>query len=294
MAVKKNKHGLQRTIPANIEREVRKRCAFGCVICGKAPYQYDHFNPEFKHAREHNPDGITLLCYEHHGDKTARRINNTQVAAANAAPYSQTNGSAYGKFYTAGNQPIVKLGNSSIEHCEVVLELCGDPVIWFSSVQDVKEGFRLNAKIRDRAGKVIFWIDENVWRIGSGIWDVTIIGPRITIRSKHRRIELVLTIQPPGMLIVERAVLFHRGQMLEILKNGDMVFNSGRFSSSSAMFCHTGIRITEQGNFSFGCRPPKPKVESRPQQPRSTLPKSLAPTKNRKARRAEMSAQRKL
>jgi len=31
-----------RNIPLPIQREVRQRCGFGCVICGTLLYEYDH------------------------------------------------------------------------------------------------------------------------------------------------------------------------------------------------------------------------------------------------------------
>jgi len=65
----KNKHGLSRYIPENIKSEIRKRCGFGCLLCGKVPYDYDHLDVEFKDADEHNPDDIVLLCQNHHRRK---------------------------------------------------------------------------------------------------------------------------------------------------------------------------------------------------------------------------------
>lgn len=31
-----------RNIPLPIQREVRQRCGFGCVICGMPLYEYEH------------------------------------------------------------------------------------------------------------------------------------------------------------------------------------------------------------------------------------------------------------
>ena len=50
---KENEHGLPRHIPADVARAVRQECGFGCVICGVALIQYEHFDPEFAEAREH-------------------------------------------------------------------------------------------------------------------------------------------------------------------------------------------------------------------------------------------------
>lgn len=64
-----NKHGLSRNIPSAVRLKVRKRCGFGCVVCGSAVYDYEHFEPEFHDAKEHSASGIALLCPTDHARK---------------------------------------------------------------------------------------------------------------------------------------------------------------------------------------------------------------------------------
>ena len=67
----RNKHGLTRDIPNDVKRKVRQRDGFGCVICGSAFYTYEHFDPEFVEAENHDPHGICLLCGTCHRRKTS-------------------------------------------------------------------------------------------------------------------------------------------------------------------------------------------------------------------------------
>ncbi len=50
-----------RNIPLPIQREVRKRCGFGCVLCGLPLYEYEHME-EWAQVKRHIADEITLLC----------------------------------------------------------------------------------------------------------------------------------------------------------------------------------------------------------------------------------------
>ena len=43
------------------KRAVRQRCGFGCVLCGKPIYQYDHMHG-YTLENADDPDAITLLC----------------------------------------------------------------------------------------------------------------------------------------------------------------------------------------------------------------------------------------
>ncbi|WP_198036130.1 hypothetical protein [Salegentibacter sp. T436] len=59
-----------RNIPLPIQREVRQRCGFGCVICGLPLYEYEHME-EWAKVKRHDAEEITLLCDRHHREKTA-------------------------------------------------------------------------------------------------------------------------------------------------------------------------------------------------------------------------------
>ena len=51
----------ERNIPAEIKRQVRQRCGFGCIICGLPIYEYEHME-EWAKVKRHRTEEITLLC----------------------------------------------------------------------------------------------------------------------------------------------------------------------------------------------------------------------------------------
>lgn len=77
MQTETNRHGLSRYIPPNIKRTIRKQCGFGCVVCGVAFSMYEHIDPEFCDAKEHDPNKMELLCGSCHGicDKLLITLN---------------------------------------------------------------------------------------------------------------------------------------------------------------------------------------------------------------------------
>ena len=73
-----NEHGLSREdLRAPVKRQIRQECFFGCVVCGKLPYTYEHFAPPFKDATEHNPRGWLFyvpparICYKKQPNENA-------------------------------------------------------------------------------------------------------------------------------------------------------------------------------------------------------------------------------
>src|ERR1044071_10283987 len=78
-------------IPEPIKREVRQRCGFGCVICGMPLYNYDHMT-EWSEVHRHDAANLTLLCPNHHHEKTVGLRTLAQGQAANSKPFNRKHG----------------------------------------------------------------------------------------------------------------------------------------------------------------------------------------------------------
>ena len=111
MSAFKNKHGLIRDIPDPVKREIRQACYQGCVICGKLPYTYEHFDPPFENATAHDPNGMALLCGNHQQDRTAGRLSIETVRQARANPFNKQNNAVWPSYFTQDNLAVNLFGN---------------------------------------------------------------------------------------------------------------------------------------------------------------------------------------
>ena len=198
-----NQHGLTRHIPAEMKRVVRQRCGFGCAICGAALYDYEHFEPDFKDAREHHPDGITLLCMQCNQKRRRGHLSRETVKAANAAPVCITSGSASETFDFSSERIRVNLGGVTFVNCETLIEVQGVPLLSICG-DDELGPIKLSGFFSDLSGKSILTIDQNEWSVSNTNWDVECEGPRITIRSAPKAIALAFRCDPPNSIHVER------------------------------------------------------------------------------------------
>ena len=80
---------------ADVKRQVRRRCGFGCVVCGAPPYEYDHLHG-WANTHTHEPSGIVLLCAQHHREKTVGLLPIDRVIAANENPANREKGVSTG------------------------------------------------------------------------------------------------------------------------------------------------------------------------------------------------------
>lgn len=209
--VKKNRFGLRRNIPSSVQREIRKRCGFGCVICGCAIYHYEHIEPEFKDARDHNPSRMALLCPSCHQKVTNKLWSKDKVKKALEKPMCFQKGFSFDAFDIGCEHPRVFLGNTEFSDTSTILEVDGDPLFQIEPPEEAGCPFRLSALFYDQLGNKIFRIIQNEWQGPTTNWDIEIKGPKITIRNAPKEITLVIRAEPPEKLVVERLNMFYKG-----------------------------------------------------------------------------------
>ncbi len=242
-----NKFGLGRTIPGPIRREIRQRCGFGCVICGLSLYDYEHFNPEFKDAKKHNPGGITLLCMQCNQKKRRGHISTDTVARANNSPKSREQGFS-NEAFDFGFEPIeVKFAGFTFKNCQHLIKVGNIPILSISNPECEGAPYALSGRFCDDTGAATLRIDEKIWSVGADNWDVECIGPRITIRKGLRDIVLTLKSEPPKRLIVERLNMEFEGVYLrgsgDLLETSFDGVNWVQWMGCGAENCAVGVQL---------------------------------------------------
>ncbi len=180
-----NRHGLPRSLPADVKREVRQRSRFGCVLCRAAVTQYEHIVPEWHEARVHDPGSICLLCPTHHQMVTSGRLPKSEVMRAYAAIQTSLDpppprDDEFFSLYRANARFV--LGSCSFSYLSTLIEVDGSPVLRYQPV-DGEPPFLIDARIRDASGAALFTIDHNEWIGPTDKWDVEQTGARLVIRE---------------------------------------------------------------------------------------------------------------
>lgn len=251
-----NKHGLARNIPADVKRTVRQRDGFGCVVCGQAVIEYEHFDPEFAEAKCHDPAGIILLCISCHGLKTRGRLSRETIQKHLIAPKAKQAGFSHGAFDVGDRHPDVLLGNILNQNVPILLKVRDDVLLSVKKPEVAGGPFRLSAFLTDRHGRLQLGITDNEWLSPISNWDVTVVGPRIVIRSSIRDVELVIRTDPPSRLVVEKLRMAHKEFYIECSDGNPTVFKAGSItlSTNAAVLdgCQVGIAVTEDGGIVIG------------------------------------------
>ncbi len=143
-----NGYGLSRTVPQDIQKQIRQRCGFGCVICGTCFYDYEHFDPDFADARAHRPEGMTLLCMQCNQKRKRGILSRETVARWNQAPKCLQQGFAR-EWLDYGAYPITISIGSCTSSWGSVLTVDNESILAVRAPMDLGLPWRLSAKFAD-------------------------------------------------------------------------------------------------------------------------------------------------
>lgn len=234
----KEEQSTSRNIPLPMQREIRQRCGFGCVICGLPLYEYEHMN-EWAQVKRHVADEITLLCDQHHREKTGGLLPKEVVREANAAPFNLREGvSKPYNLHFSGKQAEVVIGGNSFT-CEdqgygtAMMPISIDGVALVGLI--LGDGhLLLNLVAFDEFNVPVLHIRNNQLLYSTSPWDIQLVGTTLTIREAKRKILLELEFSPPNKVTVTRGRFLRNGIEVLVRPENILITNTSIYISG----CH--------------------------------------------------------
>ncbi len=224
-----------RNIPLPIQREVRQRCGFGCVVCGLPLYEYDHLLG-WATVRRHVAEEVTLLCDRHHREKTSGLLGDEAVLAANENPHNLQQGvsTPYDLHYY-GDECEVIIGGNRFRQTD---QGDGSSLVAIAVDGEVLVGFRL----MDKHFLPILRIVDNVLWHSVSPWDIEWVGRRLTVRERPRAFLLEIQFNPPNQAHIQRGRLLRNGVEFRISPNETLINGKAVFSGNDFVG-GLGIRV---------------------------------------------------
>lgn len=218
-----NKHGLSRTIKPDVKRAIRQQDGYGCVICGNMLVDYEHIDPLFCDATEHNPSNMALLCGQHHDQVTRRILPKRIIKEHKADPYCKKFGFASSSYFPHPKDVKIKCGTSYFENTKKIIEINGKPIIW---IEEEDDKVLFNAIFYDNEGKKVGYLNKNTFIALVDNCDVYAIASRIEARLRKGVITLQLDIEADGVVELKRLSANYAGTKLNISGKGVIKIDS--------------------------------------------------------------------
>lgn len=221
-----NKHGLKRYIPANIRETIRKEAGFGCVICGCVLVDYEHIEPEWSNAHQHNPENMTLLCIECHGRVTRKLISKRKVWEAKKSPKALENGNVHDILFVDTDNMEIKIGNSSSKNTRTILTIHGKPIIWFEAPTLPNEPSKLCAIFYDNKAKPVSYINRNQFVAFTSNEDIKSESTKLSIVASGKK-RLLIDREGDKVLHIKNLDGFYIDTSISIENSGDLSVKQG-------------------------------------------------------------------
>lgn len=258
MSKKINKHGLTRTIPPTVRAMIRKEAGYGCVFCGNPFVDYEHIDPEFKDAKTHDPDKMTLLCSGCHDNVTQGRWSKRCVWEAKTQPFAKKEGFIRNTLSPAQDKAVIKMGDMRCSLSNIVLSMFGKPIIWFEPSHQPEAPIFLNAIFHDNNSKPIAYISRNIFRGIVGEHDIVSTAARFEFRLKKGVITLIIESKGDEPVEIKRLHMGYLGQEIVVSSDGgvrlkwhggETVFNGGSISGFGTGFSLGSVPSTRRDQF---------------------------------------------
>lgn len=249
---KKNKHGLDRGIPALTKRLVRKRCKFGCVLCRCGLYQYEHIRP-FSEVKKHEVENICCLCATCHDAVTRGQISKQTVSEAYARVSSSSPsevGAPFGPLDFRRGEANVVLGGVRFQPAiKSIIRHLGVDVLRVEPGTDEAPGC-VTALFYDDSGQLAFRLLQNEWSSSPSNWDLEVVGARMRVRNPQERVVLSIRLDPPSQIVIE-TIDMRIGDSHVLV--GEDAFAMGRYESDDNIFwMAASVNVSRTGQDAVG------------------------------------------
>jgi hypothetical protein len=199
----KNRFSLTRSIPKDVRKRVRRRCGFGCVICGDAIVTYEHFDPPFRNATKHSAEGITLLCGSHQLESSKGLLSRDTIAKANGKPLCLERGYAAHLLDLGDQRPRLTIGGSNVTNCGSGIAVDGHWMLRLREPESHSRRWRLSARFQSAGGVVACEIRDNEIILPATNFEIEQVARSILVRNEGT-VVLELEFLPPSGISINQ------------------------------------------------------------------------------------------
>lgn len=239
--------GKRPEINNEVERQVREKCNFACVMCGCTIYDYDHID-DWSEVQEHRVENLTLLCTLHHRLKNKGILSKEVIRDRTENIRHKPNGGLPDL-----NLPKCSLiiGNNTVDSGFPSLCFCIRNRDYFHLNYDTNlNQVVINAAFFDNNGIEIFTINDNIYDHTREAWDVQTKGNSIIIKEGFRKRIFIVTLDSVNNSIIIKGKLFtSKGKAIIINDSGIHFGKDNHVSNNKFMYYKVGVYISNWNEF---------------------------------------------
>jgi len=197
-------------------------------------------DPEFKDATEHKPEAMVLLCAGCHDKVTRGQWSKETVKRASASPKCLEKGFSFGVFDIGNDPPDIIFGGLHAVRSGTVLRIYGRDVLSVLPPEEPHGPFRISAFLADGKGEEMCVIEDNEWRVQSGMSDLTVVGQVIQVsRPAPSQPTMVIRVDPPRGINICSLLMRYQDVMI----SADEKYSVVQFLPGGKQFLVSGTKV---------------------------------------------------
>ena len=212
-----------KTIPVQIQKQLRKECFYGCAICGMPLLKYAHIVP-YSRIQALLPENIVPLCPQHYYKYDSGGLSESSLRDAKKDPHNKSQ--PQDAFFVESQDLTINIGKCKFINTYRVLALDDFDLITVTREND--KYLLLDINFFDRINSLTATISENSW-VSDTIadWGIDYVPQKyLGIQNAQRNIKFEIAIENIELYI--DIMMYYNSYQInitrtEILLNGSKI-----------------------------------------------------------------------
>jgi hypothetical protein len=210
---------MEKNVPLQIQRQLRKECLFGCALCGSPLLKYAHIVP-YNRIQAFLPENMISLCPLHYGKYDNGDLSESYLRDAKRDPHNKLH--PQDAFFVESHDLVINVGKSKFINTSRVLVIDDFDLITVS--RDNGKYFILDINFFDKINNLVATVLENSWVSENSIdWNISYSPQKfLAIQNPQRNTTFEIIIENTELFIT--AMMYYNSYPIRITRN-EILFN---------------------------------------------------------------------
>lgn len=206
---------LGKTIPVQIQRQLRKECFYGCAVCGVPLLKYAHIVP-YNRIQALLPENMIALCPQHYYKYDSGDLSESSLREAKKDPHNKLQ--PQDAFFVESQDLTINIGKCKFINTHRILAV--DDFDLITVTRENGKYLLLDVNLFDRMNSLIATISENSWVAGNiAGWCIDYVPQKkhLNIRNVQRNITFEMIMENTELYI--DVMMYYNSYPISVTRN---------------------------------------------------------------------------
>ena len=209
---------IQGSIPAPIQKQLKKEAVFGCVICGCPLLNYIHIIPPFD-KNAFLPEDMAAICPNCKSRFDRHEFSESYLRDVKKNPHNRMR--EKDAFSLESGEMVINLGKMKYINTPRVLAVNDFDIITLKQ-ENERKLILLDINFFDKLNNLVAIVSENSWvaekQVSTSVWEINYKPKHLVIRNNQNELLFEARIEYQEVFI--RGVMYYSGSTVKVTDNG--------------------------------------------------------------------------